>query len=255
MHYILAEANQNRFVLFDCFENSTLSPAFYAFAHRCLVNEGRDDALILMEGQKGIVKMQVLGLDGSFGEFCGNGALACASYLYNRFPEEEEFFLKTAFGLHPLLKEERNFSITLPRPTFEINRKFILSEAVFKDHFAKYAYVEVIEPHLVIEAKLSAEELFNLGRTINQRKELFPHGINVNAWHCIDTGIKVLTYERGVQRLTQSCGTGSIACVAALSKESVQVTTLGGILKVSFSPEQVKLAGSAFFYDKERRAK
>ncbi|MBS0652873.1 MAG: hypothetical protein JSR39_05010 [Verrucomicrobia bacterium] len=278
MKYHLAEACQNTFVLFDCLGLSkerpgqletaqtelhtpstswkgSVSESLLDWAHSCLQNEDRDDALILVEdrrqGEDLYARMVVLGLDRNLGEFCGNGSRACAAYLFAKYPHFKKFFLVTPFGVHPLKKwGDGTYSIKLPLPSFEINLKFIAAPEVFG-----MQYVEVIEPHLVIQADLDDEELFLLGKKLNQHKEIFPLGINVNAWHVIgDHHLHVKTYERGVQRLTKSCGTGSIACAASFLKQGrLKVSTPGGDLEIAIENDGVLLKGPASFFDIDKK--
>jgi diaminopimelate epimerase len=83
---------------------------------------------------------------------------------------------------------------------------------------------------------------------INDQKELFPLGINVNSRHILDDGVLVRTFERGVQRLTQACGTGS-SCTSAWhlkGKEGkVKVTTMGGNMEVTVQRDGIVLRGPA----------
>jgi diaminopimelate epimerase len=108
-------------------------------------------------------------------------------------------------------------------------------------------YVEMLEPHLVLDGKWSKEMLLSIGRSLNSQRERFPKGINVNAWHYIDENkIFVRTYERGVQGLTKSCGTGSIACLSTLFSEGSHiVSTAGGSLQITFLEDNLRLEGHA----------
>lgn len=261
MSYYLAGACQNTFILFDCLHLPMVDDAFLSQAHRHLIEEGRDDALILMDGkvigEALYSRMLVLGADGALAEFCGNGSRACASYLFDRYRFIDKFFLVTPAGAYPLLKHDGGiYSISLPLPRFECNDKFIADQELFKKRY-EYSYVEMLEPHLLVHKEMSDEELLSLGRELNGCKELFPLGINVNAWHVLEEDkLYVKTYERGVQRLTRSCGTGSISCAAFYkAKGSVQVSTPGGDLEIVIREDGIKLNGPAFFYYKERKRK
>lgn len=253
MKYYLAEATKNTFVLFDCLHVSGNLENIYCEARSCLEKENRDDALILTDGEQigdsFYAKMVVVGLDGNLAEFCGNGARACAAYLYQRYPCWKKFFLKTKFGKHALKKYMNgNYSIKLPKAGFEPNEKFVK----FYDRLSKdygFRYVDMLEPHILIQEKMSAEQLLLLGREMNKRTDFFPFGININAWHVMEKDIlHVQTYERGVQRLTQSCGTGSASCAAFYKpKGKVRVVTQGGTLDVHLLPEGIELRGQALF--------
>lgn len=256
MNYYLAQACQNTFVLFDCLAASSLDPQVVKKVLQSLQREKRDDALILIGGMsQGDVlhaQMVVLGCDGSFGEFCGNGARACAAFLFARYPVLKRFFLKIPGGLSPLFSHgDGIYSVGLPKPHFTINAKFAAQPISPPFHYA-----EVIEPHLLYKANLSDEELLALGRELNRDKQRFPFGINVNAWQCIgENRLFVKTYERGVQRLTRSCGTGSLCCAAFYQpRGQVRVTTPGGELEIALSEESALLKGPACVFYAEKRA-
>lgn len=250
MKYYLAEACKNTFILFDYLNSPIEDANFFFKARQCLEKENRDDALILtnsiIEDGSFHARMMVLGLDGNFGEFCGNGSRACAAYLFEKYPHAQTFYLDTYLGSHPLQKHSGDsYSIKLPTANFKVNPKFVTDEN-FIEHYG-LNYVEMIEPHLIIEKDLNDDQLFSLGRELNSQKNIFPLGINVNAWHILDNGtLHVKTYERGVQRLTQSCGTGSISCASYYKKYgTVSVVTPGGPLKITLNQNFVELQGPA----------
>jgi len=248
MKYYLAEACQNTFVLFDCREEGVTARVLQE-AHRCLLALGRDDALLLTadrvhEGAL-YVEMAVLGWDGVLAEFCGNGARAIAAYLFATTTQEKVFLVtKPGFVCQVQKGAHETYSIALPAASFDLNTRFIGDAQKFQNE-TSWKYVEMLEPHLLINSPMSDQELLLLGQTLNGDKEMFPHGINVNAWHVLkDATLFVKTYERGVQRLTRSCGTGSAAC-AALQEQDVTVVTPGGELKILVRPEAVTLIGPA----------
>lgn len=240
--YFLAEACKNTFVIFDCIETPP-DESFWKLAHAALLKEGRDDAIILVLKSKTetalYLKMHVLGVDGKFGEFCGNGARSAAAYLFSYYREYQEFYVVTRRGTYPLLSLGKGiYAVHLPKVQFS------------KSKVNSIAYGEILEPHLALEKSLSDRDLYSLGFHLNQKKALFPEGINVNAWSVLTpTMIAVKTYERGVQRLTKSCGTGSSVCASLYLKGEgrVFVKTPGGPLLIRIQKEHLELIGSAKF--------
>lgn len=238
--YFLAEACKNTFVFFDWIEDELSS---WKGAHSALLKERRDDAIILTLENKSstalYLKMHVLGADGKFGEFCGNGARCAAAYLFSRYPEYKEFYIVTRRGTYPLLSLGKGiYAVHLPKVQFS------------KGKANSIAYGEILEPHLALEMSLSDTDLYKLGSYMNEQKECFPDGINVNAWHVLNPStIAVKTYERGVQRLTQSCGTGSSVCASLFIKGEgrVFVKTPGGPLLIRIQKEHLELIGAAQF--------
>lgn len=250
MKYLLSEANQNTFVLFDCLQEGIQDSHFLTKVHQTLVMEQRDDALILTRsgawdaGGSPLLKMQVFGLDGTFGEFCGNGALSCAAYLFDQYAGFETFFLNTTAGKVPLWRSAyQKYAVELPKASQQLNTKFI------RKALPGFNYVEILEPHLLIEGDLSDEELLTLGRDLNARSDIFPNGINLNAWYPLEENLlSVKTYERGVQRLTQSCGSGSACCAAFYRpRGEIQVKTPGGTLELAMDKKRILLKGQASY--------
>lgn len=238
--YFLGEACKNTFLLFDQI-GSTPDDLYFEEAHLALLQEDRDDALILTLEKKETtalyIKMHVLGRDKKFGEFCGNGARSVAAYLFSNYPEYEEFFIVTKRGTFPLYSLGNGiYSAHLPLVEFPQSKVKSLS------------YGEILEPHLAIQKSFSDEDLFSMGSHLNQQEDLFPGGININAWTILSENmIAVKTYERGVQGLTKSCGTGSSVCAALYlqGKGKVFVKTPGGILLIRIQERHVELIGRA----------
>lgn len=253
MKYYLAESCQNTFIIFDHLNEKTLTPEFLEISHSFLKKENRDDALILMHAEKNddslFVEMVVLGQDKVIAEFCGNGARAISAYLHKNYPDYKNYYLKTKKGHIKLLKHAGDlYSVMLPPASLNWNKKFVTKPSLLNQKYTfNYAETGTSEPHLIIKNCLSDQELQFLGEELNQNKNLFPFGINVNCWHPIgEDEIHVKTYERGVQRLTKSCGTGSIACAAYFQGfGTVLVSNPGGNLKISFSEDKVELYGKS----------
>ncbi len=249
MNYLLTEANQNTFILYDLLDKQGVDTSFLPLARQSLEQEQRDDALILVNGHSVNgsyhAKMVVLGLDGELGEFCGNGARACGAYLFKKFPDIRQFYLETGYGTHPLNSYGKEvYSVKLPLPSYDIDRKFIADPDYFKRTYP-WTFVNMIEPHLTLKGEMSDEELHSLGKELNADKKLFPLGINLNVWHVReDDTLFVKTYERGVQRLTRSCGTGSLSCASQYIKEgTLKVFTPGGPLDIILHADGIELKG------------
>ena len=261
--YYFAEACKNTFLLFDYLSMNQIDQPALQQACEHLIKEKRDDAMLLFEGQvKGdsfFARMLVLGVDGALGEFCGNGARACAAYLFSRYPEYLNFYLVSNRGIHQLSRyQDGTYSIQLPPINFEPSSKFVARADRFSKNDGCYSflfegkhfvYADVIEPHLIIQEEINDEELLRLGHLINQQKDFFPLGINVNSCRVLDdNSILVRTYERAVQKLTQSCGTGS-CCSAAWHLKgkdgTVSATTLGGNLEITVRSDGINLKGPA----------
>lgn len=266
--YWLGDGCHNTFLIFDLLDHPEIyAEEFIAHAHQCLLAEQRDDALILLPmgstNHLRRIKMVIVEPDGSFAAFCGNGARVIAAYwecfLHG---DSQGFTLVTADEQkdHPVTALGNGYyrinllsALTIPHFSHFLVRDAALSctkEAqdiwTFSLEHEGRAYslyfAQTGEPHLVCFAALSYEELTALGHLLNTRyRSHFPHGINLNAVTIVDDStISVRTYERGVNHITMSCGTGS-ACSARISQlcgltcvPVVTVKTYGGELVVEY---------------------
>jgi diaminopimelate epimerase len=96
-------------------------------------------------------------------------------------------------------------------------------------------------PHYVIyTGDLEQIDTVKKGREIRYSEKYKNHGINVNFVQITDSGIRIRTYERGVENETLACGTGSVAAALSLVAETgfkgnrVKIETMGGDLEVAF---------------------
>jgi len=106
------------------------------------------------------------------------------------------------------------------------------------------AYVlDTGSPHYVTFVKnLQSVDVQKEGSEIRYSEKYKEEGINVNFVHYEQEVLHVLTYERGVEDETFSCGTGVVASAIALAEKEkfsdgfhlVSIQTKGGNLEVSF---------------------
>lgn len=109
--------------------------------------------------------------------------------------------------------------------------------------------------HIRFINDLDTRDILSEGREIRYSEQYRPNGTNVNFVQKNGRGIRVRTYERGVENETSSCGTGVTACALAASflnyKSPVAIETNGGMLTVSFDKvderhfKNIYLAGPA----------
>ncbi|WP_258105354.1 diaminopimelate epimerase [Marinoscillum sp. MHG1-6] len=109
--------------------------------------------------------------------------------------------------------------------------------------------------HMVFVDDVMGIDIIAEGQKIRYSDNYAPAGTNVNFVEKAGDGIKVRTYERGVENETLSCGTGVTACALASSflgyESPVQIHAQGGELSVSFNKkddqtfDNIYLAGPA----------
>jgi diaminopimelate epimerase len=107
----------------------------------------------------------------------------------------------------------------------------------------RYSFLTVGVPHAVIfpedPSLLERQDILTtLGKAVRNRTDLFPLGTNVNFARSDGKGLDVVTYERGVEEITLSCGTGSTASaivgrLLGRCGDETEVRNPGGINRVS----------------------
>ncbi len=213
------EAAGNRFVLLD----SAREPAEMAALVRrvCASHRRRLDGLIYLSG----TQARIFNSDGSEAEFCGNGARIVAFHLRaSRYGESGRFHLGR-YEVHYVAKRHRIW-VSMPRP------KELPFEGGWRDLFAPgdplpedVRWMEAGVPHLVLvydcedALELEQEAFEGLSRRLRLHTRFAPGGTNVTA--VAPTGpvpgsFRVRTYERGIERESEACGSGVVAAAGAM---------------------------------------
>jgi diaminopimelate epimerase len=202
-------------------------------------NDSVDSGLIFKHVGDDIYLMFVIEKDGSESAFCGNGARVFAHYLY----ETEKIEKAKLFSINGTVnfgKNENGFFVECGTPTIFISDINIVKNYLFKRKKYLFRLYEVHgEPHLITNDFFDANELILISKKVSD--------VNVS---CIERD-KIITYERGVNNITQSCGS---ACVAAtqyildngFNKDIAEWRCLGGINYVD--TKTFSLTGSTTLY-------
>lgn len=258
---IEGEGCGNTFLLYDCLELADYK-VIIPEVHAALLESKRDDALILVKVKESecefVLSMIVLEPDGSLAEFCGNGARVVASYLKHRFKySSKSYYLKTSKGLRRLWWEGNNYYVDMGKTTirgFESHFLNTLESLKLGLGLKSYPFylTETMEPHLVTFEAITEKELHDLGEYVNRwQRDFFPLGINLNHAFISDKGLKVITYERGVNRITAACGTGATSSAwlayktGRIKTNSIIVEMNGGAIELFLQKEGSIMSGPA----------
>ena len=204
---------------------------------------GADGLLVAEPSERADFRMRLFNSDGSEGEMCGNGARCIARFAFEKgIVKSQDMTFETLGGdVHAVVRGER---VTLDLAPVSVADAVVDSHAEVDGFEFNYTFLTVGVPHAVIferEHIRSFADYATLGRAIRNRLDLFPEGTNVNFAVPSQerTGVlDVVTYERGVEDMTLSCGTGSTASAIAgmllgLTGERVEVINPGGVNLVS----------------------
>jgi diaminopimelate epimerase len=191
--------------------------------------------------------------DGSIAEMCGNGVRVFARYLVRSgLADAGEFAVGTRAG-------DRVVTVPADDPagtvTVRMGRAVITgrSNATLPGRIFPGVAVDVGNPHLACVFDPETVDVNDLDLTIAPGHDtaVFPHGVNVEFVNELAPGtLRMRVHERGVGE-TRSCGTGTIAAVAAAlhlaGESSGQRTVLvpGGQVVVTVDEHDSTLTGPA----------
>ncbi|MEY3099306.1 MAG: hypothetical protein RIS63_194 [Bacteroidota bacterium] len=187
------------------------------------------DGLIVIQRTEGYdFEMVYYNADGTQ-SFCGNGARCAVAFAarLGLLHAADTHFLAID-GVHQawLCQDEVKLKMNDVKPIKSIGEAFELHTG---------------SPHYVLlDANHDSDHVINLGRAIRYNSTYQKYGINVNLMELHENGIRVATYERGVEGETLSCGTGVTAAALVFAqlrqrnKGSIEVQTKGGLLQVQW---------------------
>ncbi len=240
------------------------------------------EGAVLVEPEDVDFGFRIFNPDGSEAEMCGNGSRCFALFLEHLglVREGKDYYFsslagKIAFrvysepsaGAGSLDKnlsgaDERNSQKkTVKRVNVFLGKVKDVVEQGFIEAGGKrwaYSFANTGVPHVVIFLPQNGEDIESidvesLGREIRFSRKFQPAGTNVNFAQVLPDGtLRVRTYERGVEKETLSCGTGSsasgyMAYVRGIVREvpARVLTTYGEILKITPAGDGVFLDGEA----------
>ena len=220
----------NDFIIIDNrngnFDNSNILLVQYLCDRKFGVGS---DGLILIEPHaEWDFNMVFFNPDGSQ-SFCGNGSRCAVAFA-------KELGLISDFAKFNSTDGYHEASIN-PNGLVKLKMHNVSNIEVSESHH----YMDTGSPHYnCFEKNIESIDVVTRGREIRYNERFKEVGTNVNFIEQLSEGIKVRTYERGVENETLSCGTGVTACAlsTALVGETpsgeIKVSTTGGDLSVSF---------------------
>lgn len=193
---------------------------------------GADGLMFLQPDPDVDYRMVYYNADGKESTLCGNGSRCLAHFARSLGRIGQKGTFRAIDGLHKVVFAEDDLIELEMRPVENLKRTGADWEInTGSPHYVKY--VDQVDLVPVVE----------WGRTIRNQPTYRKDGINVNFVERLKYGIKVRTYERGVEEETLSCGTGVTACALSFARQlkedrsEVTVQTRGGELKVRYEKE------------------
>jgi len=203
---------------------------------------GADGVILIQNHPELDFRMVYFNPDGSQ-SLCGNGSRCAIAFAKSLEIIQNKTTFETTDGVHDAFIDEDIIHFHL----HDVNK--------VQSHGDDW-FINTGSPHHIqVVNDLDHTDILSKGREIRNSKSYSPAGTNVNFVEKGERGIKVRTYERGVENETLSCGTGVTACALAASfmdyTSPIHVSTKGGELIVSFEKvsehafEKIYLAGPA----------
>lgn len=178
---------------------------------------GADGLMLLENSPEYDFRMVYYNSDGSGGMMCGNGGRCIVAFAADMGIENFDF--EAADGFHTaqiIARSGKEKTVRLKMKDVEAISAYPALEGVqipaggyFLDTGTRH-YVRFVEG-------LEHYDIVSEGRTIRYgATEFLPIGVNVNFVEQSENGVRVRTYEKGVEDETYACGTGIVAsCIAA----------------------------------------
>ena len=194
------------------------------------------DGLMLLESSDGYdFRMVYYNSDGSGGMMCGNGGRCIVAFAADKGLEHFDFDAADGYHTAQILSCQGNAkTVRLKMKDVDgilwyerLEGVTCVSDGYFLDtgtrHYVRF--VSGIESYDVVVE----------GRDIRYNApELQPIGANVNFVEPDEEGIKVRTYEKGVEDETFACGTGIVASCVASYMKGVPVSSIESDGRVSY---------------------
>ena len=206
-----------------------------------------DGMLLLSDHDTYDYKMDYFNNDGSWETMCANGARCAALFMFQKKLVSKKILFLAGDGEHKVkIKDKNNIQLSMIQPSFK-------SEEITTQQYTG-RYVDSGAKHFAtIVTNIDVKKVKEDGKKIRNDKIFKPEGINVNFMKIINEHkIEVFTYEKGIENMVLSCGSGSVASAyyayqQKLIQSPLDISTPGGDLKLIFNDtwDEVWLNGPA----------
>lgn len=207
---------------------------------------GERDGVIFVEQHDGLFHMDYFNRDGKRADFCGNGARTFLKFLSDFYNVSREVTFSTRSG-ELIGKVYDAISVQMPRPEF-LNKVHVEAQIGSSRMDLHGGFLKVGVPHVVFEVDELSDDLISIAPEIRRI-----YDANVNFFRKTSKkSFEIRTYERGVERETLSCGSGTTATAYYVKyilngdgslPDQISVQARGGELQVLFDNYGVFLSG------------
>lgn len=236
-------ATENDFLLWDGLKSKAEAPSISQLTVLCNRHSGigADGFVYLKPSNDHHFEWAFYNADGSTAQMCGNAARAVTHYYLKFHAKDfkEQISFKTARGT-VIGQEVRNSRILVKLPMKVSDPKTVTYMGY------KGFMVDSGVPHFVLMAAPIREVAMHVRTSPDWPKG----GSNVTFVESVSTRhIRSVTFERGVNDFTRSCGTGALAAAKCIDhqKRPVTVDVPGGTLFVAEEQGLATLEGEAHY--------
>lgn len=211
---------------------------------------GADGAVFLEPAKDHDFAWDFYNSDGSRAEMCGNAARAVSLYVHVRTGKDRLAFNTRIGTIQALIQSPKKISVGLP--PIEQQEWSQWTKSAKEGSGVHFDLIRPGVPHAVVRVPNldSLEDLAVLAHTVKRDPRFKKEGTNVTfIKHISARKLASVTFERGVEGFTKSCGTGAIAAAYSLlrgeNEKSVEVSVPGGKLSVTWHDGAPILTGPA----------
>lgn len=242
-------ATGNDFLVFDLLKHSRPLPQKAEIAQLCHRQQGfgADGFVVLKPHASHAFEWMFFNSDGGEAEMCGNAARAVAQYHAYSTQESSFSFLTRIGPIQAQVDSPTSLAgnVTVQMPLWKEYEENQSSPA------GEFTYVNTGVPHAVLQVSdlKNLESLKDRALKIKALSRFAERGVNVTFKASTSETHKIqsVTFERGVENFTLSCGTGAIASAVSHAQGrqgfDVVVQVPGGVLSVSSDEKNVRLKG------------
>lgn len=204
---------------------------------------GADGIIFIENSSAADAKMRIFNSDGSEAEMCGNG-LRCIADVLSNLIQKKNLLIESKFLKHQCFCSDSFIQAEMGAPS-EVRWDIPLE---IQGKIIPIAFLNTGVPHVVaFFEEIDFIDVDELGSYIRHHPLFKPHGSNANFVQKTNEGIKIRTFERGVEGETLACGTGAVASALAAAKiymlpSPVNVFLKSGeFLKIDFIESNFKI--------------
>jgi len=175
---------------------------------------GADGVILLQDSGIASYRMRFFNADGKEASFCGNGLRCLAKFIDDAGLLKAPLHIETQSGIKKIVLKKDSVAIDMGSVQ-ELECDLTLKPDLIVD------VIDSGVPHALVHvSSIEDVPVEDLGSFIRNHVQFKPHGVNATFFEIQSKNtLNTRTFERGVERETQSCGTGALAAAYVAQKK------------------------------------